>query len=257
MKGNIISLISDVAFTVICAFFVGAVISSYFFKMPVNLILSVLFSFAVGTGAFFILKKRAGKRFLSRQEEKFKEKVLDQLCFMTEDECENVVKNAYLLIGDKVNKTGKGYVVNGDKRIFTLFSFGEITPADVATVYSKKKENETAYVFARNFSPATLSFTAKLDGVKTFNGDETFLILKSANYYPEIKIVLNEKKLTVKGAIKDFFLKTNAKGFFFTGLTLLFLSFLTPFKLYYVIFGTVFICFSIFTIPFLPYFYFL
>lgn len=136
-------------------------------------------------------------------------------------------------------KVNKNTLLCGDTLIICLFKFANVSSSDIATAYqtAKQADAKKAIVLCRGVDRPSTSLTVNLDVkfdiVKT---GAVYRYLFKKNALPELS---KEKFKFSLGYIFDITLKRqNAKFYIFSGLMLLFLSYFTPLKLYYLCFGT-------------------
>ena len=245
MKKLAISVLFDTAFAICVTFIILFVIFYYYLPVNYSFIFSIIFAIFVGIFTFTRLKDKRIKSVYKKDEEKLKDKLITQLCFMTTQKQLTELSKAYMLTGAKIHRLPNGIVIDNKSVIVPLFTFNVVTPQDLLDVKRKVKSNLPITVFGVNFDDSAKNFALKLDiTLKTEN--DAYELFKSANYYPEIKIELNTSKQSVKLLLREFLSKRNVKNYFLTGIMLLILAFFTPFKFYYVLFGCILLVFAVF-----------
>ena len=245
MKKLAISVLFDTAFAICVTFIILFVIFYYYLPVSPALTFAIIFAFIVGIFSFSYLKNKRIKAVYKKDEEKLKDKIIAQLCFMTAQKQTTELSKAYMLTGAKLNRLPFGTVVDDKMVIVPLFTFNTVTPQDLLEVKRKVKSNLPITVFGVSFDDSAKNFALKL-GITLKTESDAYDLFKSANYYPEIKIELNESKQSVKTFLREFLSKRNVKNYFLTGFMLLFLAFFTPFKIYYILFGCILLVFAVF-----------
>lgn len=243
MKKTALTVVGDSFFVFLVTFILTFVVFYYYLGYPISFILSSLLSITLSTATFFLLRKKFFKDSLKRSEAEFLKKIGDQFLLMSEIQATNEICKAYKL-DEKEIKTDNEFTYINEKIVFCKFTFNGLSPADIAEVYKKMPTNSKAIVFSIEFNQETKTLADKLN-IELISLQTLYSVMKKVNYYPEIKIDLADKKPKFKEVLKGMFLKSHAKNYLLAGIMLVFLSFLTPFKIYYLIFGGVFLIFSV------------
>lgn len=244
MKSLTISAILDTIFCLFCSFAVAFVVIRYFLPLTPTYILSILLSITVSVVTFCTLKNKTTKTALNKKENSHRIKIIGQLCFLTKQQQSEEFYKALLISGKKINKIPLGLVIDDEYSLYPAFTFNNLSPQDLADIKRIDKSNLPITVYAIEFDEKTTDFAKKLD-ITLKNSVDAYSLFKSANYYPELKVEFAETKKSVRNILQTFLTKKHAKSFALSGLSLLFLSFLTPFKIYYIIFGCILMIFAI------------
>ncbi len=244
MKTLTISAILDTIFYFLCSFAIAFVVLRYFLPLTPTYILSIWFAITISLMAFFRLKNKSQANALTKKEDALRKKIIGQLCFLTKNDQADEFYKALIISGNKVKKISSGLIVDGNYALYTAFTFNGLTPQDLADIKRKDKSNLPITVYATEFDEKTTEF-AKMINFTIKNGVDAYALFKSANYYPELKVEFAETKSSLKKLMKNFFNKKHAKSFALSGFSLLFLSFLTPFKIYYIVLGSILTIFAI------------
>lgn len=100
-------------------------------------------------------------------------------------------------------------------------------------------------IFAYNYSKETIDLAENLNNSLTLLDKNNFYLLCKNNNINFKNKNKNNPKIKIKDIFINFFNKKHAKGYFFSGLLLIFTSFIIPFKNYYLFFGIILLIFSI------------
>lgn len=85
----------------------------------------------------------------------------------------------------------------------------------------------------------------KGNNIKIISAFETLKLLRKNDIKIDEKIKIKQQKISLKEIFKGFFSKKHSKSFFFGGIIFILTSFIIPFRTYYLIFGILFLIFSI------------
>jgi hypothetical protein len=241
------SLIADCVFCFICCFLVCFVILNFYiprqFSISFSSVLSLLFS-------VIIAKRLISKDRLTKEQKELisqKEKMVTQFNFATRCEVNDFFESVLKKLNYKTERK-KGGIFIKDKSValFPLFGFNQTGKSQIVKVFNSISRGELAYILSETFSDDAFSFAERFDGAITLvKPDEIFSFLKKHDSLPPEKYQVVKKKRKRFSALKNLTLKKKAKPFFWFGVLFLFYSFFIPIKLYYVIFGCVFLIFSI------------
>jgi hypothetical protein len=206
------------------------------------LYLSIALSITTLIIAFVVLKNKRKRYRMKKADEKLLKKLKTGLILMSEETAKAEIKKAYAL--KNLQNTDKNEKDLFNKEIHCKFTFNEITKTDVADVYKGAFNIDNIALFVTECSNEVLEFAKKLK-IELYTVKDLFEVFKAVNYYPEIKIEISEKSPTLKDTFKNLFLYKHGKNFFIAGFMLMILSFFTPFKIYYLIVGGLFLITSV------------
>lgn len=134
--------------------------------------------------------------------------------------------NNCMIVNTKINKLNPLELIENVKKYLGKFQTIRIIAFDF---------EEKTQIIAKNFDNQIELVSAKKLYLSFFNN----------NIKIDEKININKRKSSIKNIIKSFFNKNHSKNFFWCGLIFIFTSFIVPFKIYYLIFGVLFLIFSI------------
>ncbi len=243
MYKTLFTVAFDSLFCGFCSFFACFCVANYFLPLKSSLIIAVLISVLFSIICLFILKSKRQTAFLDKKEQQLKCKIIDNLCFLPKRKQAEELSKAYRVNGETTTLFD-GFFTTETEVIYANFSFRTLDKEDIASVKRSADDGKKIVLYGNTFDSDALETCALLN-ITAKNGDDVFALFKSTNYYPKMEIEVATNTFDFKSFIKGIFNKRNAKAYFLSGASLLFLSFLTPFKIYYVAFGTFLIILSI------------
>ena len=208
-------------------------------------ILAVIFCFLGVFLIFFANFRHKAKKELSKKEQQLAEDCALQLQFSSQEKVDLFFEKI-LETKHKISKQPFGFVLkNENKNVFFVAHFSSpiLTLQVFSKIFVKAKElSQNEIVVCANFfddAVQTFSGGIKNFSIKLLNKFETFeKLIKPAGIFPEKTVDLSPEKLGFKTIVKQTLSKNKAKHYFLSGLVLFVCSFFVPYKLYYLIFGS-------------------
>ena len=134
-----------------------------------------------------------------------------------------------------------------NKLVCPRFSFDGVSNSEIALAYAERKEDTAAVILSADFSANAKKFAEKFGKkIKLVPIAPLYARLKELDALPPISERFTPKRRSASEWMELIFLKSSSRGYFTAGAMLLILSFIVPYKLYYVISGTVLTLFSLF-----------
>lgn len=197
-----------------------------------------------------LLSKKQGAIFLKKQEKQRIDELINGLCLSSRAETTAHFEQALIKSEIPYKKTPKGLLLTGKNLLLCpYFSFDGITKAEILRAYNKLSGTQTALVLSDDFSPETRQFASKFDGkVKLAEKQTTYFLFKKANYTPDFSVKLKTSTPSFWERLRTSITKRRSGSYLLFGLSLVGLSFLTPYKVYYLLFGGVLLCLSVATL---------
>ena len=243
MTKTFILKIFDTLFIAFSAFLIFFVILNYFLDKAYALCLAISFSLVVATFSFKSLTEKNQDKLIKKKHEKDLERVCGSLCFLGTKELNNVFSK---LFSDCEKKKGGFYDPESKTLHLYFFKFEGLTKTDIVKAYNKITKNERAIIYTAYCDEKTLDFSHLFGNkIEVVYYEKVYELLKNANLLDEVRRDLNFSLPKKKGSFKGFLNKKRAKKFFAFGAVFLLLSFIVPFKLYYIISGAIFIILSL------------
>ncbi len=252
MPVNFLSRWMDRLLIRVILFFVAVPV---YYRLFENLLISALLSLLTLICLEILLRilRRDERKKMSAEEESRKRACLNQLVFSSKRDALNLY---YEIARAKVPTTSlaEPYILMDDEgkrmAMTTEFSVGMLQPERLLECYQNLPADiEELFVLCIAADPRCRTILQSISTVKihVLEGDFCYRLLRENGIYPK----LSEKPVKVKRArivLANAFSRKNFKGYFFSGLLILLLSFLTPFSLYYRIFGSVLLLISAYTL---------
>ncbi|MBQ7912332.1 MAG: hypothetical protein IJ308_01145 [Clostridia bacterium] len=241
-----LAFISDLIFT----FCVSFLFTLCFFRfLRVGLFLSLALSALCGAltacAVAAVLNARRKKFFLKKSDAETQEKLLVHLALLSDEELTDYFFRYFQTEeGNEPPTRRENLQLSVGENFFYLhFRFAPVAADDVADLF-RIQTPQTKILLCAAIEPQAKALCEKLKiGVRT--GEEVYAALKKADVLPQTYLGSDEKRRR-KFKLKLWFAKTNARRFLTSAALILFLSFLTPFFYYYLIFGTVLLLAAVF-----------
>ena len=244
MKRYKISVLFDGLFAGFCLFLIFFIIFSSFSGRNVSLVCSGILGFCFFILTAFLLSKRFDKKTLILSEQPKKQNLMFYLCLYPSDK--TFIK-LYGILGENLVKTPKGlFLASENAYVLPCFSFDGIKKSDIAKAY-KRVNGKKTYILTDSVTPEITSFCAQFGNFTVYSENEVYAMFKKADMLidetslPTVK----KQKFSVNVVINRVFKRKHALKYFGFGLTFMLFSFLVPFKLYYVIVGTIMLLLSL------------
>lgn len=246
MKIFTFSFFSDLVFCALSSFLLCLVTSSYFLQNPFNLILSICFCLLFTLFAFKCFYYKRTKKRQKEQLQKEQNELCTQLCFYSKPKLLTLFEKAFSKKGLLVEKRTTHLILPSENQaIFFVFSFDGVKKADVVKAFNKLKENQIAVIYSADFFDEIKNFASRFKGrILLKNSENVYSLLKETALLPQISCDIVEEK-NKRVTVKNFLQKKNATRYFLFGGLFLLMSFIVPFKIYYVIAGSVLMIFSL------------
>lgn len=236
--------------TLFICFIIFVIIYFWLMKLIKNAFLSLFCSISLSILIFFFVFKFSIKKFklnkISIQDQKFARKCFEKLRYLDSTSSNKFYET--LLDISHIN----GNIFNGTKSVFYISTKHILTDLDFMTAYDYYLTNKINSELSFISSEVSESFTKLVQNspikINMFSETDLFLIMKEKNLYPEAKSETqnNPKKFSIaKTKLTSSITRTHFKEFFFSGLSLIFISVVIPFSTYYLIFGSILLLLSL------------
>jgi hypothetical protein len=245
MKKVTFLAISDGIFTAISVFILSVVILNYFLPRQYSIVFSLAIS-AVCTTVF--IRRRLKKNemiFLKKTERQLLEQMVNELYLISETKVITLFSKVFEQKNIKYERRRDHiYLPEKNLCVFVKCGIDGTRKKDVVKIFNRIK-TENVEIFTTNIQPDVLEFAKRFDGrIKLLGTEKTFKFLQETNLLPKATLPPPTEKPR-KELLKSAFTKKKARNYFFLGLGLLIMSGFVTFNLYYVIFGTAFMLFSL------------
>lgn len=222
-----------------------------FQSLPISALMGVLTLICIES-VLRVLKREDQKK-LTAEQERHKQRCLNRLVFGSK---RDALELYYEIARAKVPVTAlePPYILMDDEgkrmAIATEFSIGTLHPERLLECYQSLPNGiEELFVLCITADAQCRTVIQNVSDVKIriLEGDLCYRLLRENGIYPK----LTEKPIKVKRTrtvLGNTFSRKNFKGYFFSGILILTLGFLTPFSLYYRIFGCILLLLSAYTL---------
>lgn len=240
MKRYKLSVLFDGAAVGLFTFITVFVIVFSFTNKTASLVCSAILGGTAFVLTAFLFTKRFDKKTLILNELPSKKNLAFHLCLYPS---EKTFIKLYEFFGKNLIKTPKGlFLADENAYILPLFSFDGLKKSDIANAY-KRANGKKTYILS-DYIPAEIKEFCLPFGNKIsfLSIDEIYLMFKKANMLPEEVFTSKKEKTGIKTVLNHIFIKKRTPKYLIFGITFFGFSFLTPYKAYYVIFGSVMMC---------------
>lgn len=233
-----VSFILDTLFTLFISFILSFVLLSFFIARIYAIAYSALIALLVTAVVFKFRSDKNKKTHLKKQDERLCNSVIDQLNFMAKSSVTKLFERAISNKGNTYRVKRSGILVVEDDNLLVLkFGFEPVTKTDVVKAYNAKEKGGKALIYSESFSAEIIEFASRFNGeVALLDKVDTFEFLSQNDAIPEITVSPKPKR-KFRFYLSEFLKVKKAKKYLAFGIMFLAFSFLTVYKLYYVVFG--------------------
>lgn len=247
-KFKFINLV-DTLFLSISTFFITFAWVQFFAK---NLIISLIFSAFLTCAILFVLLYLKSKKISASHQltEQNKNLTLFKLAIQTMPNIKltsNIKKLLPATYQPKC-KTGDIYFIkNGITHIITFCFDENLTQTRLLEIVKTKQVDYISIIYLNlNSDVEHISKAFKDKKIELISLDSLFKIFNQKNIIIDTSnIDLSKHKITLKELLKNILARNKSKGYFISGLILLFTSIIIPYKIYYVVFSSILFVLSI------------
>lgn len=231
MKKISFALISDSIFVALCAFLLGFTLIRFYVKSAVfALVMAIVAALFFGGLAFALLYRKRKKKLIYFLNSREKKTLTLHLSVSGEKYVSDLFKKALdgtYAVGNRLEDSENAY--------FFYFSISPLSPDNVAeTIKCGTEKRKIIYCCIAGAEAENLA--SDFD-VKIIQIGEVYELLKEKNLLPEKYACGEIKKQSAWKTIKKRFNRKLCPSLFYCGLSLLFFSFFTFYKIYYIVFG--------------------
>ena len=139
----------------------------------------------------------------------------------------------------KISKEDITFTKNNETHVFSLYYSSQLDESKLLEIIKTKKTNNLV-VFCSNKDAKLISTAFKDKKIELINIEQLYEIFNTKNIQiPTDNIDLNKSKVSLNEVLKNSLSRNKSKGYFISGLVLLFTSLIIPYKIYYVVFSSV------------------
>lgn len=233
MKRINLPLVLDTLLLGLCAFFLFFTAIRFYTKnVAIALCFGILACLLSGALAYLAIGRRQNAKLLISRDEKNKELLSLHLSLSSDEYVRNLLKNC---IGEGAKISGNRVLCGGNVYFYD-FQMHPLTEDDVAKIIKRKGENKILYCTA--LSPKA-AYLAENFAIETRTIDRVYAELKEKELLPEKYVFEGAPKAGLWKRIKTRFTKKLCAPLFWSGISLLALSYFTFFPIYYIISGSI------------------
>ena len=143
----------------------------------------------------------------------------------------------------------KSCIFHGKTAIFACYKFGMVSPQDIVSIMPQLEERniQTVFLLANGIDKKAYQVASFLSlRLKLVKTTTLCRYLDKHNALPNIK--KPKQKLSLKIIFETVFARANFKAYAFSGAVLLITSFITPFRIYYIVSGSICLLLAICTL---------
>ena len=245
-----IPVITDTFFIAVTVFLFTFTAMRFSFSAPISFAVALIVS--AGSSFLFwrVAKRKAEKKFLTKEDLKKRESVYRELGMMPYQKAERFFVT---LLEKDLGRTlaplrGNGKIFYRDEEEGINYAFFPslfaVSQREVFEVWKENPSFRPMKVAAISQEEALPDFCKTID-VDLPQTDFWFYMMKRQGVFPQTQIVTKEKNKSVKGFFERLLSRKKSKRFFLFGSWMLLLSFLIPFPTYYFVTGSVFLLLSL------------
>lgn len=221
----------------------------YFLK---NIVLSLLLSLIISIAIIMLVRFFYNKKYKAKQNALTFNKELTsfKLAIQTMSNTKLISLIKKLVPPSCTTSTKKGdiyFTKNGISNIITFYYSAELTDTKLLDILKNKSaENITIFCSSYTKEAKFISSAFKDRKITLINLEQLFEIFNQKNIkINTTNIDLTTNKVSLKEILKASISKEKSKGYFISGLILLFTSIIIPYKVYYVVISTILISLSL------------
>lgn len=241
--------IVDTIFLAVAVFLIIFAWLQFFLK---NIILSLMLGVVLALAVMLMLRFFHNKKYTNKQNALNKNSELAHFKLaiqtMPSVKLTSTIKKLIPKTYSPTTKNGDISFVKDEKtHLFTFYFSNELNEAKLLEIIKLKKAQNLC-VFCSSFTKeAKLISTAfKNKKIELITLEQLFEMFNQQNITIDTQnIDLNKSKITLKEILKNSISRDKSKGYFISGLVLLFTSIIIPYRIYYVIFSTALIALSL------------
>lgn len=238
----------DVLFFLFLSFSLSFAVLNFFVDRPFSIVFSAVFAALFSLIATRKMIDNFVKTRLKKQEKEELDDMLIQFNFSTKTDNNDLFEKLINRLGYQTErKKGGIFLTEKTAAVFVAFGFNDVGKSEIVKVFNSIRKNDVAYILSETFSQDVTSFAARFMGrIILVDGKTVYTSLKSHDALPEKKYAITPEKQHGLKLFRNLLLKRKAKSYLTFGLIFLFTSYFMPIKLYYVIFGCVFLIAALF-----------
>ena len=209
---------------------------------------ALLFKNAVGAIVFSIVFSSVilvSVRYFSKRNQKpyTYDRLETEFCIRGGEYIVNLIKTA---LKNPQIENGSNYILLEKSIIIANFKFSALGGSDVANVCktAKKHGKNHVYLITKSIDRHAWQIANLEDiNIEIVKAKQVYKFLAKHNALPVLK--KPRQKFSFKALLQTILSRRNFKNYAFSGAVLVLVSFLTPLKIYYIVFGTILLAFAL------------
>lgn len=204
-----------------------------------NWIVSLIFSITLTTIILFTVRRFSS----SRQKPYTYERLETEFCIQGN---EYVIKILKSCLKNAEIENGPNYILMKNAILISNFKFTALGLSDVCSVcnLAAAHDRSTVYLLTKSIDRRAYQISqiknTRIHVVKT---KSLYKYLQKHNALPDLKPI--KRKFSFATLFKTMFSRSNFKSYAFSGTVLILTSFLTPLRIYYIVFGSISLCLAL------------
>ncbi len=247
-KFKIVNLIDKIFVTISLFLLVFAWINFYMRSLWTSFILATIISIAlINIIYFFINKKQTKINNIKVNNEKIDNMFL-AFKLSSKEEKLNLLNKIYSV--NFLTKIKKGVLFyekdNKQHQIILATHFDKVDQRTLLNLLDENATNADCYDVICVSSEYINSNIYANKSINIINKEKLYKLFVETSVFPNTEMLAkNISKPKFKDILREFFVPSKSKSYFFCGLILIFSSIILPYHYYYIVFGSVFLLFSI------------
>lgn len=246
MKSHL-KLALDTLFYAFITFIACFILLYYFVDRVYAIVFAIILTLPITAVIFKHTCRKEQNKSLTKKRAREVELTCLKLSFYTIKEQCDLFESAINSKNYQTKQKNQGvYIPTQNCAIFPMFSFDNVTKADVVKIFNQLKSGQSAYILCQGLPSATRDFLLKFNGrINAVDKVKVYELLLETNSLPQTKVGTEEFLKQKPRAKLNLLQKNKCAKYLLFGLSFLFMSFLVPIKLYYIIIGCLFLILSI------------
>lgn len=244
------ALVSDAVFYLFLWFLLSFILINFFIPRPISYVLSVTVALVF---TLFCVKLSIEKR--KKSAEKKTDDIAingftEKLNIASETRVLELFKTAFIKNGNTVIiANGKLFIPQEKTAVFFRYNYEKVDKAYIVKTFNTLKKDEKAEIWSNEYDKEISDFANRFDGrIILKDKKDAFALLVKGGTLSESEFTngQNFKPEKKKGIVLDNLLnKKRAVKYALYGLFFLILSYFAPIKIYYAVFGAIFLIFAL------------
>ncbi len=239
------AFLSDILF----AFFVSGIFTLLLFRylqisLPLALLLALLCSVLTGSAVGAILQAKRKTLYLKRSDETQKKKLMLHLSLLSDEQKTEYFTRLLSTEEEPANRFGKLRIFTKTEFYFLKFPLSPLSADEIPNL-ARLKTGKKKILLCSQIEEQAYALCKRLD-IEVRTGEWVYKRLKTLGALPEEYLgdTSSHKK---RGRVKLWFSRKNAKRFLVSGALILLLARVSPFSIYYLLFGVTLLGVAVFT----------